>query len=745
MSLRPSLPALAFPALAFPALALLAGLALAAPAAARADAPASVRLLTGVHPGFGRLALMLSGTAAPAVRMDADGIELRFAGPVRVNTSTLRRLPQLAGVAQRKEGGATILLLRLQYACSVAPRQDDNVFYLDFRREGAGPSRLLGGAASPPVPRSPPPGPSPSGPAGVMSAGEAARLRESLTTRLALLNGTPPAPSAHAAPSAPAVPPPPSRPLCRRPPFDLSGWRGSLPFRAERQRRRAAAARATEGAPEIAALAELYAAYGLAPEALDTAASWHAEDPLAADRKRLAVVGDVARLERGEPVDPASPLLAEAGDCAREDLPLWRAAAAAAAGDAEGIWRNAARARAVLRDIPDPVRTQLALRIGEAAGNDAGTLRGMSAVLRNATITNPIDEARRLVLEARLARVLGSSTEELAILERAAVLPGIGGLQARLRLAILDAGRGTPGSAAAERRLTDFARTYRYEPPGQEAAVALAERRLARNDYAGALAAADDGLMARSGDSQAAGIATRILRRLLLPPPGPALPPPPQRLALFWRYEGYVVPGTPGDDIRLGAARLMLAQHLPDAARDLLQELSPASAASEPGLLLRAAAAARTGTPQAALAMLAGVPDSDEARRVAATALARLDRPAEAAARLDGVETIPARQQRAALLLRAADWPDAAAAYAALLADPALPPAARTETAERAALAAALAGVRMTAKPDGLAGSKLAATAAAIAAIPPAQPGAPVAAVRAAIARAHRIETLLSP
>jgi hypothetical protein len=163
---------------------------------------------------------------------------------------------------------------------------------------------------------------------------------------------------------------------------------------------------------------------------------------------------------------------------------------------------------------------------------------------------------------------------------------------------------------------------------------------------------------------------------------------------------------------------------------------------------MRALAEARasTGDPQASLALLATVPPSEDSRRATAAALARLGHPAEAAAQLEGVETATDRARRADLLLRAANWPAAAAAYAGQLRDPALPAEARRSTAERAALAAALAHMPGKDIPREAAEiSPLATRALAVAASGAAAPGAPVAAAREAIERARTIETLLTP
>ncbi|WP_250265790.1 hypothetical protein [Rhodovastum atsumiense] len=588
---------------------------------------------------------------------------------------------------------------------------------------------------------------------------EADRLRADLAAKLAILNGTPlpPPPGAPAGtqPAAPTAEPaqpvaPPPMPVCR-PAFDLAAWKGNASFPDRLRDLRNAAALGTEGASEMAALAEFYTAYGLTAEALDTLAAWHAEDPLPAERARLDRVTALAHLLRHEPPDPASPLFAEGQGCEREDLPMWRAAAAAVAGDTTQVRKYAGRARALLRDVPDPLRGQIALLIASGAPNDVETQRAMAAVLRTADAPTPEDDAARLLVQARLARAEGSTGDEITFLERAGAITGgaVPALQARARLVAINASREGPVSAGVETALTDIARTYRYEQIGQDASEALAETRLRRGDYAGALSAADDGTLGlRGGESRGAALTARILRTLLVDPGAAALPPPAERMALFWRYEGYATPGERGDDIRLGAARLMLDQRMPESALDVLRQLSPGTAATPPAVTLRALAEARAanGNPQGALALLANTPPSDDTRRAAATALGRLGRAADAAAQLEGMNQVADRLTRAELLMRANDWAGAATTYAGLLADPTLTPEIRRTATDRAALASALAGRAPAALPRDLAGaSPAAARALGTIAIPPAALGAPVEAVRDALERARRIETLLSP
>ncbi|MBK1659939.1 hypothetical protein, partial [Paracraurococcus ruber] len=569
-------------------------------------------------------------------------------------------------------------------------------------------------------------------------------------------------PAASPAPApVPAAEPP--RPGCGLSPVFPAAWRATPGPQHERLAAlRAAFARSQDGLGEAADLAEFYLAQGLAEEAVALAQSRPAEATPSPDQARLARAADAARLLLRQPVDAGSPLLAERPDCEREDLALWRALDAAATGDSTRVAALIPRARTALREAPERLRFALALTLADAVEEDAGALRALLAPLRNAE-GSAADLAGRAWLQARIARLDGNREEEMRHLARAAeagrTLPA---LFARARIAGLQAAATGPEAARAEARLVDVLRTYRFEPLGEEAAVALGALLLGRGDYAGALEAGESAGQASAHpgvESRGAQLIARILRRLMTEEgEGPRTE---ERLALWWRYEGYATPGERGDDIRMGAARLLLRQGFGEAALDALRQLGPATAASPAGtaLLAQAEAAAPNGDPQRALALLRSLPASPEMRRTAAAALARLGRPAEAAGALDGLGGIADRLVRAGHLYAARSWPAAAEAYADLLRDAGLPAAARADATPRYASAAALAGTRpATPVPD----SALAVDATSLqllrltAAPGPAQPAGPmanalggpqagIAAIRTAIDRSRDIEALLPP
>jgi hypothetical protein len=496
----------------------------------------------------------------------------------------------------------------------------------------------------------------------------------------------------------------------------------------------------------MAALAEFYLAYGLAAEALTTLQEAQPPQSPDADQPQFARIADIAHLLRREPIAASSTLLADLASCAPVDLPLWRALAAAATHDAKGVARDAEAARAVLSNVPEPLLQLFAFTLAEAADDDVAVLRAMASAVRNTNIDSPEAESARFLIQARIAHAEGDAADEAAFLTRAAAHDGtVPGVTAKVELAALHARQDGPAAAGAEMVLADVARVYRSETVGQTAAAYLAERRLRLGDYATALAVADASagpVGARRTDSRGAAMAAKILRKLLVEPAGNAPPDRGERLALYWRYEGYATPGAQGDDIRLGAARAMLAEDMPAAALDLLETI----AVSPETMLLRATAEARAGDATAALLMLQALPADDAVHRIMADALLRVGRPNEAAQQLDGLADLSDRVRRTALLVAATDWPAAASACDALLHDPALDGALRHEVADRYSLAAALAGrpadPEVTAEPGSLAASVLPA-------LPttdndPAADGpASLTSMRSALARARQIETLL--
>ncbi|MCI0754752.1 hypothetical protein [Teichococcus vastitatis] len=612
---------------------------------------------------------------------------------------------------------------------------------------------------------------------------EMARLRETLISRLAILNGTsaPPAvgspvlsspgpaaaapqpiaatATAAAAPPLPnpSFPPPPEtahKPVCTASSFSLAGWAGTQSFTEDLVAVRNLLAESDQGALETAALAEFYVGRELPREALEVLSNRPSEWPAGEVRERLERVRDVARLLGRQPVDVSSPLLMDAADCARPDLPLWRGLQAAVQGNATMLAQIAPRIRAALREVPAELRLAFVGILADAVDEDAESMRTLLGALRGpgGAITQPRPDqlAARALLLARLARTEGNRAEELQQLEAAVAQGGhsLPALQARIRLAALQFGRPGTEGRQAELTLLDASRTYRFDSLGEEAAVLYAQRLLERGDAASALAVADGASQAAlrpSTESRGARLAAQALRLLLVDAKGMALPPPGERLALFWQYEGYATPGERGDDIRQGMVRLLLSEGLSDAALDVARQLTPATLQQPAGALLvaRAEALAQEGDARRAMALLRSLPPSPEMHRAASVALARLGQPREAAQELSGLDVLADRQRRAGLLFQAQAWSEAASAYAELLRDPTLEPAVRTEATHRLAAAAALAGGKPDVPADLLAADPGIKALLQLSGNAQASPHG-VTGARAAIARSREVEKLLS-
>lgn len=607
-------------------------------------------------------------------------------------------------------------------------------------------------------------------------AEEMARLRAFLTEKLAKLNANPPqvTPSASRAlmsdaaasrptaskratqtsSSGPAgsdavMPSGPQSTTCLAR-VDASGWRGPGSFTERLVALRFQAARSHSSAEDVATLSEFYLANGLGHEALAAATEALVMDATQQARLRLTRDADIGSLIKGEKLSPDSPLLSNPVDCKRADAVLWRDLAAAAGGDAEGAARDPEMAATALRILPEPLQRELAFRIVGAVGDNLDALRAMAGAMRNETAALPEDEARRFLLQARIADLTGDQAEYPVYLERAArfdmTAPGV---IAKSRLAAVRAAEGGPDAAHNEAVLIDIARTYRHDAVGQQAAEQYAKLLLRRHDYASALAIADETAGphgAQNQQSRGAALVLRVLRALFVDPATAELPGPNERIALYLRYGGYATPGEKGDDIRLAAARLMLAQRLPDAALDTLRQLSDTSAATPEASQLLATAEAYGGDPAKAMELVKALPDDLAAHRIASEALRRMRQPLQAAHALDGEAGAADREWRASLLFEAEAWPDAVAAYADLLRDTTLSAARRNDLATRYALAVAMSGsaANVTSMKLPEAPARLLAAVPAAAAAANSKPSG-LSSLRGALERARRIETLLDP
>ena len=677
----------------------VSAIALAAPwspsqAAPNAATPAQVQprmdgriLLRGYQTKTGvRLTLALERAAAPEIHSTAGGIEIKASDNASLVNAGLPKLREIMGIDLQTRTKPSTAMIRLACDCEIRMSDSGNLITVDL----IVPPKSQAATRPPaPAPRS-----------------EMDELRDSLSQKLAALNAvqppvTAPAPPAATAPAAAVVvqqvapAAPIMRPTCP-PAFSMDDWRGNTPFNQRLRTLREQAATSGESVAAMATLAEFYIGNGLGGEAIAAAQAAKTEDATDADRQRLARDADLGRLLMGRGIKANSVLLTNPPDCDRSDIPLWRALSAAATEDRQTLSQSAEDASRALQFVPEPLSQIFAFQIADAAApDDLKTFRAMAAAVRNTDMGGPQESTERFMLQARIAHARKDSIEEASFLERAIGAPGIPGLTARLRMARLKLTQDDAEGQKAEMLLADAARVYRDSRLGQNAAASLGEHRLDRDDYVGALKVVDDlagGRTAQRPDSRAATVAARVLRRLFATKDVTTLPSPEERLMLYWHYAGYATPGTKGDDIRLGAARLMLSQGMPDAALDVVRQFSDATTASPEGALLRASAEARAGDPNEAMRMLTRIPPGPEAQRIAADALVRLGRVMEAARQLEGSTDVADQIRRASMFFDARMWAEAAEAYADVLHNASLPPGNRTETTDRYALALALSG-----------------------------------------------------
>jgi hypothetical protein len=542
--------------------ALLLGVLALEPASAgetpRVDNP-TVRMESFPNKTFGRISLSLRGSAEPELRQVDGGIELHFAKGIRVALPAEHGLHEVDGINVRETPDGLVVVIRFACDCGVAPGHAPGLLRLDIR---SNPKPAVPVVKAPtnaevkPLPNTTakpapnvtvkPPSSAAVKPTPNNEASDLGKLREALTAKLAMLNGgpIPPSGTVSAAPQTAGKTAAPvgeqqsaaPAPICP-PHFDAANWtpKGDFTTRLTELRAQLAVTRESSGA--MAELAEFYLSNGLAGEAFTVASEAQFGNIRPEDRDRLAVTRDIARLLKREALDPDSPLLAISSDCQGSDAALWRALAAAAAGDPNGVARDAESTVKALHQVPEPLLQLIVFRIVDAAGDNLPALQAMAGALRNTDIGSPENEAGRFFLQARMARLSGDADDERAFLERAVrhdrTVPG---LMAKARLAAIRAAKDLPPGDQSEALLADIARTYRSEAMGQEAAENYAESRLRQGDYASALAIADETAgpaSSRTRDSRGAALVARILRTLMADAPGStALPDPADRLAL---------------------------------------------------------------------------------------------------------------------------------------------------------------------------------------------------------------------
>ncbi len=718
-----------------------------ATAPSKAPFPVLVRAFQNKYSA--RLTFTTDGVPNFAVRRVDGGVEIVSEGNGEFQVAKLPKLREIGSLKFRSEGTARIGFISLSMNCEIQEHRIGHSIRVDLiERPRTWTQTEL--AASAPPPLLPPlvPPPAQSTPNLPLEA-----LRTDLEGKLAQIKAPAPADTGGAVATSQvatlvadtASPASAPQPACAAA-FDMSGWKGTDIY-AERLRiLRILAARTGESTSAMAALAEFYIGNGLGGEALAVTEEVKSDSLTSADRQRLQRDADLGRLLKGMPIAETSVLLKTASGCDRQDAPLWRVLSAAASGDQEVIQRDSMAAARVLESIAAPLANLFAFRIADASVDDINVLQAMAKAVRNSDISSPEDGAARFLLQARIAHAQKNAADEVNFLQRAAQDVGLTGLKARVQLAELRVDEENDEGRQSQVLLADTARVYRDTAVGHSAAAALSEEKLLRGDYAGALRVANDSApLPSSGqpDSHGAALAVRVLRKLLVDQDVPNLPPAEQRMLIYWRYGGYTTPGEKGDDIRLGAAELMMDQDMPEAALDVVHQMSPQTIQSPQGALVFARAEARAGDPANAIALLKDIPANDGTPHIAAEALQRLGKGEEAAHQLDASTDLSDKVMRASLFYEAKNWSEAVDGYAAVLRDPALTKEARAQAADHYALAVALSGQPPADDLRGFTGLAEHVLGALPGVIDTQQK--PVSALRGSLHRAAQIESLLPP
>jgi hypothetical protein len=390
----------------------------------------------------------------------------------------------------------------------------------------------------------------------------------------------------------------------------------------------------------------------------------------------------------------------QASSCRGADVRLWQAVLGAADGPVPRQVLENDEIALRLAAYPADLRVELALRLAEA-GIDAQAPEAIAPLLDMVDEAAPADEARArlLFLRGRLAAARGDFAAARASWREALHLQGEGGLRATLALLGWDLEHDVLDEAAALAALERLAFDWRGHP----AQLSIARLTAAIHERQGqvplALRAIEEvalGAEGRPGGRAAARLATDLMRRAYADAPSAW---PLDQLAVFWRYEGFVPPGSEGADIRLAFAKALIAQGLPNGGIGLLEPLARHALGGPVhdqviDLLAEGHLAARQ--PDRALDLLRAEAQAASASRpgrnlLAARALAALGRFAEAAGVLHDNPAEEAAQLQADYLWKAGLWEEASRAYGELLQ---APRHADPEAAVRRAAAAYMAGER---------------------------------------------------
>lgn len=455
--------------------------------------------------------------------------------------------------------------------------------------------------------------------------------------------------------------------------LDMAALGGTGTFAAELARRQDALSRAlaaAHGIPEAQhALAGFYLARLMPHEALRLLGSADREAPPATRRWLEAVALVLADRTR-----PLTALALQVSSCPGADVQLWQAILRAADGS---VTRRTLEDDAILLRLaayPPDLRVELALRLAEG-GLESEAPEAVTPLLDMVEQAAPENEARArlLFLRGRLAAARGDFAGAQATWREALHLPGEGGLRATLALLESDLEHHALDEAEALSALERLA----YDWRGHPAQLSIARLTAALHERQGrvslALRAIEEVALGAAGQPSsraAARLATDLMRRAYVDAPS-ALPT--DQLAVFWRYEGFVPPGSEGADVRLAFAQALMAHSLPNSAIGILEPLvrNTRDRVRDQVIDLLAEGYVATNRPARALDLLRTAAEEAPAARpgrnlLAARALAALGRFAEAAGVLHGSAGEEAAQLQAGYLWKAGLWQEATTAYRAL-------------------------------------------------------------------------------
>ncbi len=264
----------------------------------------------------------------------------------------------------------------------------------------------------------------------------------------------------------------------------------------------------------------------------------------------------------------------QAWSCPGADIELWQAVLRAADGPLPQQTLASEAIGLRLAAYPPALRVELALRLAEA-GIDAKAPEGIAVLLDMVEQAAPADEAkaRLLFLRGRLAAARGDFAGARASWREALDLQGEGSLLATLALLESDLEHDELDEAWALSALERLA----YDWRGHPAQLSIARLTAAVHERQGhvqqALRALEEVALGAQGQPSgraAARLATDLMRRAYADAPSDL---PIDQLAAFWRYEGFVPPGSEGEDVRLAFARALTAHGLPNSAVRLLEPL----------------------------------------------------------------------------------------------------------------------------------------------------------------------------